>query len=292
MFKTTYQPHHDENRMRHEGDTLRARKLFFDGASKNLKELLKRRYQWMNRFIEPDDVGVEVGCGTGISKQFIRAKTFELSDVADYDWLDHKYVDALATPFADSSYDFIVASNMIHHVARPIVFFREMDRILKPGGRLIIQEVNASLAMRISLRLMRHEGYSYEPDVFDPKSICNVPGDPWSANCAIPNLLFDDQNKFEQHLPSWQIIHSSYREFLSMLNSGGVIAKTFCVPMPVWMLQVVRGIDTILATLLPSMFAMQRQIVLEKKRCFSPSGTIELRTDSSFEPMPVLRRAA
>jgi len=141
-----------------------------------------------------------------------------------------------------------------------------MERILKPGGRLIIQEVNASLTMRIVLRLMRHEGYSYEPDVFDPDAICNMPGDPWSANCAIPNLLFDDRKNFEKQLPSWRMIHSSFREFFGMLNSGGVIAKTFCIPLPAWLLHVIHGVDTTLATLFPKLFAMQRQIVLEKRR--------------------------
>ncbi|MCC7083492.1 MAG: GtrA family protein [Pirellulales bacterium] len=266
ILRGAYAPRHDENRMRHEGDTHRARRFFFGQAPHNLKVLLKHRYEWMNRFIDHEDVGVEVGCGTGISREFIRSKRFYLSDVSDYDWLDYRHVDAMSTPFADGSFDFVVSSNMIHHVARPLAFFREMERILKPGGRLLIQEINASLAMRIALRMMRHEGYSYEPNVFDPDQICNDPADPWSANCAIPNLLFDCPAAFEAHVPAFKMVHTGFREFACMFNCGGVIAKTIYVPLPKWMVYLMYGIDTMLTAVAPRLFAMQRQIVLEKRR--------------------------
>jgi SAM-dependent methyltransferase len=265
MLRRTYLPRHDQNLMQHEGDTVRARREYFDGGSTNLRVLLRNRYEWMNQFINPDDVGVDLGCGTGLSKEFIRAKKFQLSDVADYDWLDFKHVDALATPFDDESFDFVVCSNMIHHVAHPLIIFREIERILKPGGRLIVQEVNASLTMRFLLRVMRHEGYSYEPNVFDPAVVCNDPLDPWSANCAIANLLFDDAARFEQYVPEFRVIHSSFSECISMINSGGVIAKTFYVPLPDWLLSVVCRFDSLLTHYFPQLFAMQRQVVLEKQ---------------------------
>ena len=264
MLKRSYRPNHSANRMRYEGDIERARRYFLERASPNLRLLLKRRYDWMNHFIEPTHVGLEVGCGTGLSKQFIRAEKYYLSDVSDYDWLDFKHVDALATPFGDSSFDFVVCSNMIHHVAQPLVFFREMNRILRLNGVLIIQEINASLAMRCVLRLMRHEGYSYVPDVFDESVICNDPADPWSANCAIPNLLFDDVKRFERQVPDFEIVHRGFSEFTCMLNSGGVIAKTMHVPLPAWMVNMLYGLDAALTRLLPRVFALQRQVVLEK----------------------------
>lgn len=280
MFKRTYRPDHGENRMRHEGDVRRARHYLLHEAGPNLRLLIRRRYEWMNRFIGPEDVGLEVGCGTGISKQFIRAKEYYLSDVAEYDWLDYRNVDALATPFDDESFDFVVCSNMIHHVAKPLGFFREMNRLLRPGGRLIIQEINASMAMRGVLRLMRHEGYSYEPNVFDENEICNDAADPWSANCAIPNLLFDDPKRFEQHVPDFGIVHQGFSEFSCMLNSGGVIAKTFHVPLPTPLVNLLYGVDTVLVRLLPRVFALQRQIVLTKT---SPSVL-------RFAPPPTPRR--
>lgn len=265
MLKRAYQPRHDQNRMRHEGDVALARQQYLSGRiSENLRHLLAGRYEWMNGFIRPGDVGLEVGCGTGLSKQFIRAKEYYLSDLDDYEWLDFKHVDALATPFDDGTFDFVVNSNMIHHVASPLKFFAEMHRILKPGGSLIIQEINASLLMRLLLRLMRHEGYSFDVDVFDHNAICTDPADLWSANCAIPNLLFDDRQAFERHVSGFRLVHHRFRECLCLINSGGVIAKTVHVPLPRAALRCLEAVDSLLASWFPRLLALQCQIVLKK----------------------------
>jgi SAM-dependent methyltransferase len=265
MFRGAYRPIHSQNRMRDEGNIDLARESFFRRAPQNLKLLLRRRFEWMNDFIGPDDIGVEVGSGTGLSRNFIRAKALYLTDVADYSWLDYKHVDALDTPFADAQFDFVVSSNMVHHVARPLMFFREMERILKPGGKLIIQEINSSLVMRLLLRAMRHEGYSYDVNVFDEHVICNDPLNPWSANCAIPNLLWDDTARFERHVPMFSIVHQQYGECTTLINSGGVIAKTLYVPLPALAVRIMQGIDAALVAIAPSVFALQRQIVLQKR---------------------------
>lgn len=265
MLKRPYRPRHDQNRMRREGDVASARRDYLSGRiSENLRRLLAGRYEWMNEYIEADDVGVEVGCGTGLSKQFIRAKSYYLSDLADYDWLDHKYVNALSTPFDSEAFDFVISSNMIHHVPSPPVFFDEMWRILKPGGRLLIQEINASLLMRILLRLMRHEGYSFEVNVYDREAICTDPNDLWSANCAIPNLLFDDLKSFQKNISGFKPLMHRHGECIGMVNSGGVIAKTAYIPLPRWALNMVGLTDRLVTTLAPQLFAMQRQIVLQK----------------------------
>ncbi len=259
-----YEVSHHQNRMKDEGDTEKARADFLKNPSNNLKFLLKNRYEWMNDYINDDSKGVEVGCGAGISKFYIKAKKFLLTDYSDNNWLDVKNVDALNMPFDNESFDFIISSNMIHHVPYPIKFLKEMHRILKPGGLVLIQEINASFFMRFFLRLMRHEGYSFETDVFSERVICTNLHDPWSANCAIPNLLFDNENKFRQKAPYFEIIRNKYSEFFIFLNSGGVIAKTFYIPMSLFLLKIIKIIDNILVKISPKIFALQRQIVLKK----------------------------
>jgi SAM-dependent methyltransferase len=153
---------------------------------------------------------------------------------------------------------------MIHHVPYPTQFFEEMRRILKPGGVLLIQEINASFFMRLVLRIMRHEGYSYDVNVFDADEICTDANDLWSANCAIPNLLFDDMRAFEKHFPYFKVEKTGFSEFFLLLNSGGVISKSPFIPLPYFVLHGVRWIDNTLTRFLPSIFAMQRQLVLRK----------------------------
>jgi SAM-dependent methyltransferase len=264
LSKNRYRPARAENRMHGEGDVRAAREHFFARRGGNLEFLLRRRYEWMNDYIGPSDRGIEIGCGTGVSKLFIRAGEHQLTDYADHEWIDVKNVDALATPFADASFDFVISSNMIHHVPQPLQLFAEMRRVLKPGGWLLVQEINASLSMRFVLRLMRHEGYAFDANVFDPSEICTDPNDLWSANCAIPNLLFDDPAKFEQNVPFFRIERSTFSEFFLFLNSGGVIAKTASVPLPGFALKALAQIDRVLASSLPGVFALQRQIALRK----------------------------
>lgn len=264
LLQESYKAEHSENRMKFEGDVTRAREHFFSGKSQNLRKLIEKRFSWMNAYIPAGARGVEVGCGTGVSKEFIKAKEYLITDFADYPWLDASNIDALNTGFPDQSFDFVVSSNMIHHVPYPVRFFEEMGRILKPGGVLLVQEINASFFMRLLLRAMRHEGYSFEPDVFDRNLICTDPKDLWSANCAIPNLLFDDADKFHAQVPQFRITKQSHSEFFMFINSGGVIAKTFSVPLPSAVIKVIEAVDNVLANALPSIFALQRQIVLQK----------------------------
>ncbi len=256
--------------MRHEGNVVAARARYFGGGSRNLRYLLAGRFSWMNAWIRPEHHGMEVGCGTGIGRTFIRNEHYLLTDFTDAEWLDVKHVDALHTPFADEQFDFVVSSNMVHHVPYPMRFFDEMRRILKPDGVLLIQEVNASLAMRVLLRTMRHEGYDFGVDVFG-NEICTDPEDLWSANCAIPNLLWDDMARFEREVPGFRCEHTGFSEFLTMINSGGVIAKTIYIPLPDPLLRAVGAVDHLLTAMAPQLLAMQRQIVLRRTPGDSPT---------------------
>jgi len=265
LLGSRYLPSHKENRMKNEGNVEYARKLFYDGVNPNLVFLLNHRFLWMQKFIDPDkSCGIEVGCGQGYGKDILQAKSYLLTDYADYEWLDVKHVDALNTPFEDSSLDFVVASNMIHHVPFPKIFFREMRRILKVGGRMLIQDVNCSLLMRVMLHLMRIEGYSYDVDVFDRTMPVNDASDLWSGNNAVPNMLFDDEDRFHREIPFFRITDRGYGEVLAYLASGGVTAKTFFIPLPRWLLQTLKWFDDGLVALAPQIFALQRRIVLER----------------------------
>lgn len=264
LLRGPFKPLHEENRMKNEGNVEVARKLFYEKPNKNLVFLLRNRFMWMNEYIDPETgVGAEVGCGQGFGKEVIQAKSYVLTDFNNYDWLDVKNVDALNTPFDDNSFDFLIASNMMHHLPSPAQFLQEARRILKPGGLLLIQDVNCSLLMRIMLNLMRIEGYSYEIDIFDPSVIATDPDDLWSGNNAIPNLLFDDIDRFHKETPYFKMVRSTFSECFTYLASGGVTAKTFSIPLPYFVLNFLKAVDDILTKAFPKVFALQRQVVLE-----------------------------
>ena len=112
----------------------------------------------MNKFIEENDEGLEVGSGAGFAKYFIKNKNFKISDFSNDEHLDYKNVDAQNTKFKDNTFDYVIASNMIHHVPYPIKFFKEMNRILKKNGKLIIFDAYCSVFLQLMMILMKHEG--------------------------------------------------------------------------------------------------------------------------------------
>jgi SAM-dependent methyltransferase len=263
LLRGPYRPSHAENRMQGEGDVAAARDDFFARKPSNLAFLLEQRYGWMNPYVQGLETVVEVGSGPGFAREFIRHPHLLMTDVQARPWIDRE-VDALAPPFGDGSVDAVISCHMIHHLAQPQAFFAAMRRILRPGGYLIISEINTSLLMRILLRAMRHEGWSYEIDVFEPSIPANDPSDPWSANCAIPMLLFGDERRFCANVPGFSILRNELHECFIFPLSGGVVSKTATVNLPRAALRAVALLDRLLIATLPSVFALGRRVVLQK----------------------------
>lgn len=189
----------------------------------------------MNKYIKADDkVVVELGCGAGLSKQL---------------WVD-RYMDALNVDYPDGSIDVVICSHMLHHLVNPAAFFDDISRKLRSGGRIIIQDIYVCTLMKMALRLMRHEG-AESVNVFDREVVCNDPSDPWSANCAIPKLLFGG-DRFLKEFPQYRIIKRTRNECFLFFLSGGVIAKTLYLPMGDKGAEFIKKIDQILTKAFPS----------------------------------------
>ena len=222
----------NQNRMKSVGNVEDALNYYKTKKNKNLYFLTKNRYEWMNEYIKKED----------------------------------KNIDAQDTKFASNSYDFIIASNMIHHIPYPIKFFKEIHRILKKDGKLIIQDACCSIIFQIITIIMRHEGYDFTKDVWSESTPVTDQNDLWAGNIAVPHLLFDDKNIFKENLGSYfSIEKENFSECFVFLNSGGVCSKTLYIPMNNFFLTLLSKIDYILVKLFPKIFAMGRQLVLRKK---------------------------
>jgi ubiquinone/menaquinone biosynthesis C-methylase UbiE len=51
---------------------------------------------------------------------------------------------AEALPFADASFEVVVSRSAVHHFSDPAAAFREMARVVKPGGRVVTVDVQSS----------------------------------------------------------------------------------------------------------------------------------------------------
>ena len=251
-----------QNKMNHEGDVLLARSLFLKKRHNNVDFLLKKRFSWMNNYLKTGMKIIEIGSGAGFSEFYLNVKPI-MTDMIENPWIEKK-IDALKINYPRESIDIIIASHNIHHFSSPYKFFSECKKILKPKGLIIIQEINTSLLMRLLLCFMKHEGWSYDVDVFSKETVANDPSDPWSANCAIPELLFENEKKFKDIFKSFEFLRNQKNEGFIFPLSGGVISKTYMPEIPNWILNIVFVLDKLLISFFPNIFAMGRSVVLQK----------------------------
>ena len=255
----------NENKMNSIANTKIARELYYNAKHLNVKFLLEKRFSWMNNFITDKDEGIEVGSGAGFTKNFIKNKNLKLTDLGNDEHLDYKNIDAQNTSFEKDSFDYVIASNMIHHIPFPIKFFKEMNRILKKNGKLIIFESHCSIIFQLVTMIMKHEGFDFTLNVWDEENPKSNENDAWHGNIAVPHLIFDDKEGFKNNLGNYfNIEYDKFAECLVFLNSGGVTSKTKYIPLNKFFLKILYSVDNILVKFFPNFFCMGRKIVLKK----------------------------
>jgi ubiquinone/menaquinone biosynthesis C-methylase UbiE len=112
--------------------------------------------------------------------------------------------DAQQLPFEDASFDLVVAGSMLHHAASPTRIIREMVRVRRPGGTLVIIEPNRRNPMTwVHLTLMS------DHDHFETKAFVRL------VERIVPIRRF---HQFELHL--WPTDDPALRATLERLEDG------------------------------------------------------------------------
>lgn len=100
---------------------------------------------------------VEIGSGCGGLKEFFPQTI--TSDIFPSPWVD-LVMTAEHLPFADASVDALVGVDVLHHLERPLHFFREASRVLRAGGKLILIDPYVSPGSWIPWHHLHHEACS------------------------------------------------------------------------------------------------------------------------------------
>lgn len=160
-------------------------------------------------------------------------------------------------PFRDASLRAVYGINAFHHFPDPRAFFREMLRVLAPGGGVVLIEPwHGPVARALFRRLHPSEG-------FDTAAGWNAPGaGPFSnANQALSYIVFArDRAVFEREFPALQIVHDRPHTHLGYLLSGGVNFRQLA---PTAAGALIRFAETALSPLDP-LLALQHTVVLRK----------------------------
>ena len=161
---------------------------------------------------------IEIGGGVGNLKH--RLGDVIATDIQFAPWLD-AVADAQQLPFASSSAANIVMIDVLHHLEFPTAFFREAQRVLRPGGRAILVEPAITWGSTVFYRLLHHEPVRMSAEIFgegrpDPRR------DPYEANQAIPTLLATrDWDRFHGLFPELRIVRIDWFAFAAYALSGG-----------------------------------------------------------------------
>jgi SAM-dependent methyltransferase len=161
---------------------------------------------------------IEIGGGIGNLKD--KLGEVVATDIQFGPWLD-AVADAQQLPFAAGSVGNIVMIDVLHHLEFPAVFFREAQRVLRAGGRVVMVEPAITWGSTLFYRLLHHEPVRMSADslgdgVPDPQR------DPYDSNQAIPTLLATrDRQRFHALFPELGIVRVDWFSFVAYAFTGG-----------------------------------------------------------------------
>jgi SAM-dependent methyltransferase len=220
-----------------------------------LKKLYTDFYHFFEKAVPSMDrkFCVELGSGGGFIKELL--PSILTSDILDLPHLDMQF-SALKMPFEEKTVDALFMIDVLHHIDDSGLFFEELDRCLKAGGKVVMVEPANTAWSRFAYQNFHHED-------FDPKRGWKLEGKGplSSANGAIPWIIFyRDRRKFEKLFPKLKIRKLSLHTPFRYLISGGVSMRQL---FPSFTYPLIKGIEWILS---PFNFFLAMFITIELEK--------------------------
>jgi SAM-dependent methyltransferase len=183
-----------------------------------LRRLYERYYAEFARADRsaPRGARVELGSGGGFLDRIVPGLLrLDVRPGADVDVV----ASALALPFSPRSVGAVFMLNVLHHLPDVAVFFSDLERILAPGGRVVMIEPYVSPVSGVVYRHAHHEPFDPEQEGWR----IEAGGAMTAANDALPWIVFErDRDRFEAEFPDLEIVRVAPHTISLYVLSGGL----------------------------------------------------------------------
>jgi SAM-dependent methyltransferase len=166
--------------------------------------------------------GKELEIGSGVSFFKTLRPSLITTDIVPANHLDMVLDAQNMTQIADLSLRAIYAMNVFHHLEKPRMFFKELERTLLPGGGcILIEPFYGALARPFYRNLHASEHFNINQKEWESTGPM---GAMTNANQALSYIVFvRDRTQFEKEFPDLEILEiSPVHNYLRYLCSGGL----------------------------------------------------------------------
>jgi SAM-dependent methyltransferase len=229
----------------------------------NRKSLLRMIYADFYRLIAqnlsrlPDSKVVELGSGLGNIREVITDCI--RTDLFPYPWID-QIENAYKLSFEDETVSDLILTDVFHHLRYPGAALKELHRVLRKGGHVIMLEPCMSVLGAVVYGIFHTEPIAvtgkiewFVPAGWSPEHI-----DYYAAQGNATRIFLN--GKYVSQLKDWKKIETIRLSAIAYAASGGYSVSQFY---PTAMLPILKGLEKAL-DLFPTLFATRLLVVLEK----------------------------
>ncbi|NEP35440.1 MULTISPECIES: class I SAM-dependent methyltransferase [unclassified Moorena] len=76
-----------------------------------------------------------------LSENMLKVGAQNVEDAGLQEQIKLERVDGKQMPYRDSMFDMVISNSIVHHLPDPLPFFREVKRLLKPGGGILLRDL-------------------------------------------------------------------------------------------------------------------------------------------------------
>ncbi len=76
-----------------------------------------------------------------LSENMLKVGAQNVEDAGLQEQIKLEWVDGKQMPYPDSMFDMVISNSIVHHLPDPLPFFREVKRLLKPGGGILLRDL-------------------------------------------------------------------------------------------------------------------------------------------------------